>query len=209
LKPENILVFRENDTNILKIADIGLGKFHIKSTDSRMKGKDYTTTMTGTARYMPPEFDRNITKFISRRHDVWSLGCLFMEFIIWAAWGLKGLNQFIDLDIREFWQEKHGSQRAVHDSIKQWIRNISSVLTSGTALGDLIRLVDSQMLKPLDHRSTSKDVCERLNAIVLKAHADEAYCLNPEHGSKITGHSLPASVPGSRSRGQEVSPPLK
>lgn len=102
LKPENILVFREQNTNILKIADVGLGKFHAKSTDSRMKGNEYTRTMTGTVRYMPPEFDPRITRFISRRHDVWSLGCLFMEFIIWAAWGAKGLNQFIQLNIEQF-----------------------------------------------------------------------------------------------------------
>ncbi|KAH6950159.1 hypothetical protein DER45DRAFT_619888 [Fusarium avenaceum] len=203
LKPENILVFREQNTNILKIADVGLGKFHAKSTDSRMKGNEYTRTMTGTPRYMPPEFDTRITRFISRRHDVWSLGCLFMEFIIWAAWGAKGLNQFIQLNIEQFWQDTHGSQRDVHESIKQWISNITSVLPKETALGDLIRLVDSQMLKPLNHRSTSKEVCEPLNAIVQRAHADEAYCLNFEQRLKIIGHSLPSSVPGSRSRGQE------
>ncbi|KAG5661964.1 hypothetical protein KAF25_004203 [Fusarium avenaceum] len=203
LKPENILVFRERNTNILKIADVGLGKFHANSTDSRMKGNEYTRTMTGTARYMPPEFDPRITRFISRRHDVWSLGCLFMEFIIWAAWGAKGLNQFIQLNIEQFWQDTHGSQRDVHESIKQWISNISSVLPKETALGDLIRLVDSQMLKPLDYRSTSKEVGEPLNAIVQRAHTDEAYCLNYEQRLKIRGHSLPSSFPGSRSRGQE------
>ncbi|CAJ0550130.1 Ff.00g100600.m01.CDS01 [Fusarium sp. VM40] len=202
LKPENILVFREQNTNILKIADVGLGKFHAKSTDNRMKGNEYTRTMTGTARYMPPEFDPRITRFISRRHDVWSLGCLFMEFIIWAAWGVKGLNQFSQVNIEQFWQDTHGS-RVVHKSIKQWIGNITSVLPKETALGDLIRLVDSQMLKPLDYRSTSKEVCEPLNAIVQRAHVDEAYCLNSERRLKIIGYSLPSSVPGSRSRGQE------
>ncbi|KAM0237420.1 hypothetical protein ACHAP5_009050 [Fusarium lateritium] len=203
LKPENILVFHEHNTNILKIADVGLGKFHIKSTDSRKKGNEYTKTITGTTRYMPPEFDPHITKFISRRHDVWSLGCLFMEFTIWAAWGLNGLNQFIQLDIREFWQENHVSERVVHDDIKKWIKDLSSVLARGTALGDLIRLIDSHMLKPLSSRGTSNDVYHRLKAIVQKAHVDEAYCLSPEQRSKITGHSLPSTGTVSRSRGQE------
>ncbi|KAM0206768.1 hypothetical protein ACHAQI_007993 [Fusarium lateritium] len=203
LKPENILVFREHNTNILKIADIGLGKFHIKSTDSRKKGNEYTKTITGTTRYMPPEFDPRITKLISRRHDVWSLGCLFMEFTIWAAWGLNGLNQFVQLDIQEFWQGNHESERVVHDDIKKWIKDLSSVLTRGTALGDLVRLIDSDMLRPLSSRNTSKDVCDRLKDIVQKAHVDEAYCLSPDQRSKITGHSLPSTGTGSRSRGQE------
>lgn len=206
LKPENILVFSEDKINILQIADIGLGKFHDKSTYLRQKGKIYTDTKTGTARYLPPEF--KTSKQISRLHDVWSLGCLFLEFIIWAAWGNEGLNKLLQLDIEEFWQKRDNeSENVVHDDIKRWIWDMGSVLRpkdQRSALGALLEVVELYMLKREGERETSKQIHDRLVEITGCAEHDANYCLNPGLAQGVMNRKLPTGGSGSKSRGQEV-----
>lgn len=75
IKPENILVFEkaENQNPIFKVADFGLGVFYkptggISLQDSLHKG---------TAGYFPPE------KAVSRPSDMWALGCVFLELVLW------------------------------------------------------------------------------------------------------------------------------
>ncbi|OBS18946.1 hypothetical protein FPOA_10670 [Fusarium poae] len=189
LKPENILVFQEGTTEILRIADLGLGRFHLKSTDGRRKAKEYTKTVTGTTRYMPPEF--NDDNHISRKLDVWSLGCLFIEFIIWAAWGLEGLDQFNKLDNDEFWQKRSNSRNVVHDNISSWMQSMRKVLSPRTALGDILRLVSSDMLKRLDERCSSQEIYTKLEKTVRNALEDEDYCLDWDHKANISNHTLP------------------
>lgn len=203
LKPENILVFQEGDTNVLRIADLGLGKFHVKSTDDRKKAYEYTKTMTGTTRYMPPEF--NAEKYISRRHDVWSLGCLFIEFIIWTAWGLDGLNRFNQLDNDQFWQKRNNTRDVVHGNISMWVKNMKKALLVETALGDILRLVTSDMLKGINERSNSQKVYNKLEAIIKRSENSKIYLLGEDQRKRVKGHTLPTGESGTRNRGQEVS----
>ncbi|RBA09665.1 hypothetical protein FPRO05_05601 [Fusarium proliferatum] len=204
LKPENILLFREGNQHILRIADLGLGKFHLRSTDSRRKAKEYTKTMAGTTQYMPPEFNRDEHKHISRRHDVWSLGCIFIELIIWAAWGLEGLDKFNQMDNDEFWQVRDNSAQVIHDNVLLWMSDMEAVLSAETALGDILRLITSDMLKRLDDRSTSEKVYRKLGSIIAKANDSQAYCLDWDQKAEITGHALPAGGSVSRNRGQKA-----
>ncbi|KAF4973924.1 hypothetical protein FZEAL_9110 [Fusarium zealandicum] len=203
LKPENILVFQENGTDVLRIADVGLGKFHTKSTDVRMRGNQYTKTVTGTLRYLAPEFKGNGREHISRKFDVWSLGCLFLEFIIWAGWGVQGLDKFMDTDIQEFWQKRDDPQHVVHSQVERWIHDMGSVLERGTALGDLLRVVSSSMLKGPGERSKSKDVLDQLDVIIKKSEDEPSYCLSSSLQSRVRGHKLPAGGPGMQSNMQE------
>ncbi|KAF5666823.1 serine threonine kinase [Fusarium circinatum] len=175
LKPENILAFQEDGADILRIADLGLAKFHIKSTSDRKRAKEYTETITGTTQYMPPEF--HVNGQISRRHDVWSLGCIFLEFIIWTAWGLKGLNVFNFRDYQQFWQIRRKRKDVVHDDIKIWIRSMEKALSRQTALRDVLNLITSRMLTHLDERWTSaKEV--RVMTDVWKPHSDNHLARN-------------------------------
>ncbi|VTO94283.1 unnamed protein product [Fusarium graminearum] len=200
LKPENILVFREGNEDILRIADLGLGRFHLKSTDGRKEAKEYTKTITGTTRYMPPEFYEN--NFISRKLDVWSLGCLFIEFIIWAAWGLEALDKFNKIPNDEFWQKRINPDDVVHDDISSWINSMKNVLFPNTALGDILELVSVGMLKQLERRHTSQKIYNKLKTIVERSQEKDDYCLDWNQKAKILGHTLPAVESGSQNRGQ-------
>jgi serine/threonine protein kinase len=113
IKPENILLFHDSDSRpgTLRIADSGLGRFHSSSTSQRGRRGQKTKTSTATSRYAPPEFVINIGVQLPRSQDVWSLGCVFLEFVAWAVWGIKGLDE---LDrIQNFWQDNEPHKQGI------------------------------------------------------------------------------------------------
>jgi serine/threonine protein kinase len=98
LKPENILCFDDPSKDadkdipcILVIADVGLSRSHDKVTEFR---KGATRTKSGTIMYEPPETDLQPEEPRTRRYDIWSLGCIYLEFVVWLLYGPKELNRF-------------------------------------------------------------------------------------------------------------------
>jgi serine/threonine protein kinase len=95
IKPENILWFKEpNDQNgRLVICDFGFTRFHKKETRSNARPVGISQT------YRAPEFDTSPR--ISRSYDVWTLGCLYLEFATWYLAGLEGVNDFESRRIKD------------------------------------------------------------------------------------------------------------
>ncbi|KAK1499877.1 protein kinase domain-containing protein, partial [Colletotrichum abscissum] len=162
LKPENILCF-ENTTSsdpfsqpFLVIADVGLAKVHTLATEMR---NEATRTMNGTVMYEPPEAVLLLTKKLprSRRYDVWSIGCIYFEFLIWLLYGKAELLRFGD-DIthpvnrtRQFF-DVHGSGVTGAASIKpgvqkwmDWIRR-DPRCPPNTAIRKLLELICTRLL---------------------------------------------------------------
>lgn len=162
LKPENILCF-EDSTSIdspsqplLVIADVGLAKVHTLATEMR---NEATRTMNGTVMYEPPEAVLLLTKKLprSRRYDVWSIGCIYFEFLIWLLYGKAELLRFGD-DIahpvnrtRQFF-DVHGSGVTGAASIKpgvqkwmDWIRR-DPRCPPNTAVRKLLELICKRLL---------------------------------------------------------------
>ncbi|KAK2746243.1 tol-like protein [Colletotrichum kahawae] len=99
LKPENLLWFTEHGQNddvarCLKIADMGLAKRHVVGTQDRSR---LTTTTYGTILYEPPEAEPAFgPQPRSRLYDMWSMGCIITEWIIWLLYGNTELQRFHD-----------------------------------------------------------------------------------------------------------------
>ncbi|KAH7482984.1 hypothetical protein FOMA001_g6006 [Fusarium oxysporum f. sp. matthiolae] len=78
IKPANILYFCQDTAShalgVLKIADFGLTKFHSLSSRTR---KSRCTAYRCSQEYRSPEHD--IGYIISRKVDIWALGCIFSE----------------------------------------------------------------------------------------------------------------------------------
>ncbi|KAK1714477.1 kinase-like domain-containing protein, partial [Colletotrichum lupini] len=90
IKPENILLFDSQSKayGILVISDFGYTRFHGRSTRSN-------TLIVGTSpTYKAPEAD--LGKTIARSYDMWSFGCVLLEFITWYLRGPAGIRDFID-----------------------------------------------------------------------------------------------------------------
>jgi serine/threonine protein kinase len=102
LKPENILWFKTEATDsmqsfgVLKIADFGFADFHGPHSKSniRMSAVDgYTET------YKAPESD--INKLVSPQYDIWSFGCILLQFVVWYLLGWEGVERFSEARMGE------------------------------------------------------------------------------------------------------------
>lgn len=168
LKPGNILRFNASDEDIigtLKIGDWGLAKYHAVATELR---GEHTLTIHGTAMYEPPEVDPNLhigldgKKVFSRQYDVWSMGCIILEVIIWLLYGYNGVEDF-RIDVRNHKSTNRipcydvevvkGSdpvryKAKVRPIVTKWMDHLAGEALCGAnqALGALLRIVREDLL---------------------------------------------------------------
>ena len=90
IKPENILFFRGTSSTkgMFKIADFGSGKVH-----TLRSGSANTKSPSGTVTYEPPEALSG-EGATSRPYDIWSLGCVILELLLWAVFGFDSVQSF-------------------------------------------------------------------------------------------------------------------
>jgi len=94
IKPANVLLFRDPvvDENMgtLKLTDFGLAEFKAHSRSYKPKSK-----VAASPSYRPPECDLQGGE-IGRSYDIWTLGCLYLEFITWLLGGWDLVQEFTD-----------------------------------------------------------------------------------------------------------------
>jgi serine/threonine protein kinase len=92
LKPDNILLYESPDyaKGILVIADFGLSK--LNSILSRSVQSN--SRVPATPRYKPPECDIAGAK-IKRSYDIWTFGCLALEWVCWLFGGQSARESFL------------------------------------------------------------------------------------------------------------------
>ncbi|KAI0439233.1 hypothetical protein F4803DRAFT_564698 [Xylaria telfairii] len=161
LKPANILRFEpldNNDIGTLKIADMGLAKHHEVNTRLRANA---TRTRFGSARYEPPEVGapKLTNPATSRLYDVWSMGCIMLELLIWLLHGTQKLTEFNDsiredLDIKDpsyyVVEEINGQGKTakVHRLVTRYMKALAKepACAVNTALGDLLTIIETKLL---------------------------------------------------------------
>lgn len=95
IKPANVLLFRTpdafGDMGILKLTDFGLAEFSaVHSKSYKQKSKVATSPS-----YRAPECDV-YGGVIGRSYDIWTLGCLYLEFATWLLGGWKLVEKFTE-----------------------------------------------------------------------------------------------------------------
>lgn len=145
LKPENILCFEGGkELGGLVIADVGLARFHRQDTQLRNR----TTTKYGTIRYEPPDA-MLVNSPRSRRYDIWSFGCILVEFVIWILYGIDELERF-DGAITSFYATVVEDQKEVHKVnpvVLRWLDHMrQDPRCQKSALGDIISLTKHRLL---------------------------------------------------------------
>jgi serine/threonine protein kinase len=179
LKPENILCFAGNGSNssrdgcTLVITDVGLSKCHDKLTEHR---REATNTHSGTIMYEPPETELQPKQPRSRRYDVWSLGCIYLEFVVWLLYGASDLDRFrSDLtssgsNTRFYVLDEDSGTRTktsrLNGAVTKWVDWIKKDprCAENTAIRCLIDLVVTKLLIA-DVSSPSKPVSNRIAAL--------------------------------------------
>lgn len=102
LKPENILWFKDltnqpgrSSMGVLKISDFGFADFHRTHSVNIIS----LSSIGGvTPTYRAPECDLAPNapsgSLVSPAYDIWSFGCVFLEFITWYLLGWEGVDAF-------------------------------------------------------------------------------------------------------------------
>jgi serine/threonine protein kinase len=91
IKPHNILWFKNDKGQRLTFSDMGLTEVHRDASRSNIPGKSIPHTPT----YRPPECDMTGREgHISRSFDIWTLGCVFLEIVVWMLMGPEGIASF-------------------------------------------------------------------------------------------------------------------
>lgn len=158
LKPENILIFSDQKQKLVgkwRIADMGLAKHHVAATGVR--GLQPTSTRYGTRMYEPPEVVTRHKAARSRLYDIWSMGCIVLEMIVWLLYDYDELVSFnkslkgSHLEVESpYWETGDNGKAQVHHRVRAFMRLISRDLESSrnqrNALGDLLKVVETKLL---------------------------------------------------------------
>ncbi|KAI1180469.1 kinase-like domain-containing protein [Nemania sp. FL0916] len=192
IKPANIIIFKsgEDDLGTLTVADVGLAKFHATYTKNRA-----TTTKRGSRRYEPPEVLQAGTSF-SRKYDVWSLGCTFLEFLIWLMYGPQGLKVFFNRCREGVIDDRYWYNSSLRTIIWNWMDELSAKLPPRSACGDILDLIQTRLLiVEVDLRATSHELLEKLDEILDNYQRDSSYRSHSTLGRLTPSAHLLASAP--------------
>ncbi|KAI0600867.1 kinase-like protein [Biscogniauxia sp. FL1348] len=194
IKPDNILWFLKSsqsgrDLGSLVLSDFGLGKLHTQVTRSLSKPNQVPMTAT----YRAPEFDLP-NGLISRASDVFSLGCVFLEYITWYLLGsdvvnnefpeLRTANDIYGFQSDTFFTIENDSTQTeakpvLKSSVKDWIRKLQANENCSCYLDQLLEIIQDRMLEPVREKRIKimplikemkklKDSCERCDSFYLK-----------------------------------------
>ncbi len=191
LKPGNILHYRTDRENTLKIADFGISRIHSNATFQRRTG---TTTRATTPSYEAPEAALPALRHQarSRKYDVWSLSCIFLEFVVWVVGGWDDLQAFTaertigtsgSESPAHFYQLNAVGKAQIHPAVKKKLEELRKNKRSkdGTALGDLLRLLEGSTLQvEVEDRLETGALCSRLRKIVEEAEGAPNYLFDGE-----------------------------
>ncbi|KAH8659801.1 kinase-like domain-containing protein [Xylariales sp. PMI_506] len=186
IKPSNILWFESygQERNHLVLSDLGLTRYHSSHTRSNVR-QSKVDGWTGS--YRPPEMDLGSVP-ISQRYDIWSLGCVFLEFCTWCLKGLDGVHRFgherwkndqsLICNIREdnyfIIQEVNGRNYAiVKPEVETWIKDLQNLETCTPFSRRILSLISEAMLVVEPHRRWKIDmICRELNEIKKELSTD-------------------------------------
>ncbi|KAK8093524.1 Homeodomain-interacting protein kinase 1 [Apiospora hydei] len=206
IKPLNILWFKtfkddkKTHNNHLVIADFGLTIFHSSAGNTELTTANRLRGCSRT--YRPPEVDLNDGPIL-QSYDVWSLACLYIEFITWYLLGFdKTTNEtggtepvtFADYRIsgdytREdkfFIRRESGDPKlfdaVVKPEVKEWISQLRELDHCPQCLMDFLDFIQNRMLLPVAHqRADMRDVNLHLGKIKDRCNSSRPYCNSRGH----------------------------
>ncbi|EEU38356.1 uncharacterized protein NECHADRAFT_77025 [Fusarium vanettenii 77-13-4] len=197
LKPEHIYVFSNHNGNELGTLKIGAGELWSEIESER--GHFAYETKWGWS-YEAPELNNSGLYFKEpqpRASDIWSMGCIMLEFLIWLIYGMDGLHRFSGVkqsafvfSARDFYQETQESQDGtrvvtVDPIVLKWMDHMAAdpaCEVETTALGNLLELIRTRLLvvkPPPDHR-LAKVFARPHSSVASQSHQTWERCTSSE-----------------------------
>jgi serine/threonine protein kinase len=192
LKPENILHFRDDSRGVFKIDDFGHARLHALPTHTR---NTVSVSLIDSIRYRPPEVQLGRTQAASRSYDMWSIGCVYLEWIIWLCYGREVLYKFqkqvFSDNIDGFFTQKDEGW-IVHPIVERWMDHMQN--TCSGAIRQLLLFIRGGLLVAATQESVTRsaklmaldsarasidDLCQTLEAISELSERNSNYLYDP------------------------------
>ncbi|EDO01337.1 hypothetical protein SS1G_03811 [Sclerotinia sclerotiorum 1980 UF-70] len=233
IKPENKLRFIVDEDydklGVLKLADLGRTQQHQFVTRMR-----HTTEreLWRTRWYEPPDLDgKNQEKAggkISRLYDIWSMGAVIFEAVLWLLYGYESHNDFWkengfltgETHVTPYWRKEGEGKYRVTDVVNKWMDDILEPNSEPKdAISGLIKLVSERLLKidlppnsdlyTKGFRTNAKDLREQLAIILERANGDERYLFSGKNRRRMSQPDVAdsATKSSSQSTGNSSSSP--
>jgi len=207
IKPENILwfdneAFSHHAKGVLKLADFGLGRFHGKYSRSGLSPSGIIASPT----YQPPECQ--LRRPVSRSYDIWSLGCVLLEFVTWLMKGnseiagfseFRGTENIHGIDDDNFFTIIYPNDRPdaiIRPKVVDWVRQLREHERCSQLICDLLEMIMTDLLLVNSgSRISAKDLNLKMQRYCEKARGDKDYMLKPNPCSAtsrpglVTSHS--------------------
>jgi serine/threonine protein kinase len=160
IKPKNILCFivpAESGGKLadirLVLADFGLGGYNRQTSRSNIDPMNIQTSPS----YRPPEKDLK-KRSISRKIDIWGLGCTFLEFVTWYLKGwiavdrdfpeMRAENDIYDVNSDIFFRiDKENDTPYVKRQVTEWIRTLREDAACTNYLHDFLDIIEGKLLR--------------------------------------------------------------
>ncbi len=193
IKPENILVFAKTDTEkasfkitdyVLKISDFGAARINVILSQS---GARQITSYKlrhfpfGDSVYGAPDYI--LVGHTSRPYDLWSLGCVFLEVLIWT-FGLSNsdLDDFATdrLNSRDasgnqdsaFWHRDVYGDIRLKAAVVERLKQLQDHCRGRGVFEHLVRSTGRLLTRLPSKRSKAQDICTELDAALLQLRVD-------------------------------------
>ncbi|KAF4813508.1 Mitogen-activated protein kinase 12 [Colletotrichum tropicale] len=185
IKPKNILFFgSQSGRGRLVVADFTLMRFHAPNDDNtEARNVGFSRT------YRPPELECEDKVSISQKYDIWTLGCVFLEFLTWHLVGYDAIHEkrfrgadgvyyasFNEVRVRDDEKEyglrsdkffnpdgniHHEPRAKVKDSVKKWIAFLKRHPNASPASRAFLRFILDRMLVISPNNRCSMKVVRR------------------------------------------------
>ncbi|KAF4580880.1 kinase-like protein [Ophiocordyceps camponoti-floridani] len=191
IKPENILLFTDQETRhgpgVLKISDMGFTGFYTVRSRSRLSPLGPCSPT-----YRAPEHDIK-NRFLSRKSDIWGLGCVFSEFLSWFILGPNGVKNYNWKRYHDTYDDDHlqgddffrpfdgddGSTVGadLKPSVIEWIDELCDIVGTSNFFSEFLTYIrDNMLVVDCQKRAECHDVSESLRVIYGKCLDSKPYC---------------------------------
>ncbi|KAI8958128.1 kinase-like protein [Daldinia sp. FL1419] len=186
IKAGNILWFSKEGISgpagwRLVLSDFGLMRFHRAISISAQTASKLKKTLT----YQAPEFDITKAK-ISRKSDIWALGCTYLEFVTCYLSGFEAVEEEFpscrgeeDKNLPGVSEDKFyrmtadGTSAELKPGVQQWISDLHSNPRCSQYFHDFLDLIEKGMLQiKLDKRLSAAEVAKSLEGISRKCQRE-------------------------------------
>ena len=211
LKPEKVLLFsdKQTDRTFWRISDFGLAEINEIVLSGSITQPEHTYAnkgKQGDPSYSAP--DEELQQKTSRKYDIWSLGCIYLEILIWVfGRGGEELREFQEerlivsepqaIQDQKFWYVSRTGVR-LKPKVVEKLKSLRPECAQRGVFKELFRLTSDMLtIKPAD-RPNAPTVHNDMVQILTQAEHDLSD--DPDGYIKPFQSKIPVAAPPTMSR---------